>query len=226
LEQLAAGALSEEDEATQSLLKCFAPASSGIDRDRLMFLAGRAAGLAEAARPQPSPTSRTNGRHAWVWPAATAVMSAVSLLLAIALFVRPASSIADRDGAPPAPAHNQPPPQLPQADGARVVVDSPSPVEGERVASDMRPRAASSDAVQSAGSRTRSYLRQREIALTHGIDALPESPAPAASVAGAALPQRELLEELLPGGARQASGSGPFGEFFSWPSFHHSEDNL
>jgi hypothetical protein len=211
--------LSEEDQATESLLKDFVPASSGIDRDRLMYLAGRAAAFAEAG-PRPSHRSRAAG-NAWIWPAATAVMSATSLALAIALVIRPAPSIAEREGSAP-PAHRQEP-QIPDPSGMRALVHDAAPAQ--RTELDDPRGAERSEAVEFAGSRARNYLQQREIALNHGVDALPTA-ASAESVARAALPQRKLLEELLPPAAGQASDSAPFGDFFSWPLFNQSEDNL
>jgi hypothetical protein len=76
-----------------------------------------------------------------------------------------------------------------------------------------------------AAARARSYLQRRDIALNHGADALPTA-APGQSVARAALPQRKLLEELLPPAADPTTDSRPFGAFFSWPSLNQSEDNL
>jgi hypothetical protein len=217
---------SEDDLATESLLKGFVPASSGIDRDRLMFLAGRASALAEAERPQPSRSVKAGGDRAWVWPAATAVMSATSLALAIALVVRPAPSIADREER----AHPIPPrqesPQIPAPTRTEALVNDSAPAEVAGHESLVNNSAKAAKATSSAGSHARRYLEQRELAIEHGVDALPTSAAPAASVARAALPQRKLLEELLPAGVRETSSSAPFGEFFSWPSFNPSEDNL
>jgi hypothetical protein len=59
--------LNPELAAVEAALASLVPKASGVDRDRLMFLAGQA-----AARPR---------RGAWLWPCATAA----SLLLAAAL---------------------------------------------------------------------------------------------------------------------------------------------
>jgi hypothetical protein len=222
----AGDSLNEEDQATESLLKVFEPAASGINRDRLMYLAGRASALAEAATPQPSHSLKVGGDRAWIWPAATAVMSAISLALAIALLVRPAPSIADRDErVQPAPSHRQEP-QAPEAIESESLVHDSIPVEGNRVEVVVHRSDKSAPVAPSVGASARRYLEQRELALQHGVDALPVSAAPAASVARVALPQRKLLDELLPAGVRETSSADPFGEFFSWPSLNPSEDNL
>jgi hypothetical protein len=73
--------INEELAAIESALASLKPAASGVDRDRVMFLAGRMSAVTNAPLHQKQKTS-------WLWPCATAV----SLLLAIAssgmLFLR------------------------------------------------------------------------------------------------------------------------------------------
>lgn len=64
--------------AVEAALASLAPRASGLDRNRLMYLAGQAAGL-KTARRRPA---------AWLWPCATAA----SLLLAAVLGLRGSTS--------------------------------------------------------------------------------------------------------------------------------------
>ena len=64
--------LNEELSAVEAALAALKPAASGVDRDRVMFLAGRASAGTNA-------TLRPSRRTHWLWPCTTAV----SLLLAI-----------------------------------------------------------------------------------------------------------------------------------------------
>ena len=59
--------------ATEAALAALAPAPAALDRDRLMFQAGR------AARPVAP----------WSWPAATGVLTAVAAALALVMITRP-----------------------------------------------------------------------------------------------------------------------------------------
>jgi hypothetical protein len=65
--------INEELAAVEAALASLKPATSGVDRDRVMFLAGRMSAVANAPLHQKQKTP-------WLWPCATAV----SLLLAIA----------------------------------------------------------------------------------------------------------------------------------------------
>ena len=63
-------------------LSTLAPQKSGIDRDRLMYLAGCASVTAETPVASGSATK-------WLWPMATGVMTAVALLLGVLLVFKP-----------------------------------------------------------------------------------------------------------------------------------------
>ena len=74
--------MNEPNDPLESALRQFSPRSvfdgglrSNLDRDRLMFLAGR-----ESERP-----ALTGSRVGWLWPAATFTMSGVAACFAIAL---------------------------------------------------------------------------------------------------------------------------------------------
>jgi len=147
-----------------------------LDRDALMFAAGRAAGLQQSAMP--------NIRHraGWLWPAATALMTAASLLLAATLL------------------HQSQP-----REGAQQVA-KPQEAVAERVEVAEVRRLRSDDAAMLSMPRaTSGYLGLRHLALTQGVAALeterlmangrgtgldaPSRPAPANA--------RDLFNELL-----------------------------
>lgn len=70
--------------ALEAALASLTPRADRLDRDRLMFLAGRA-----SAAPPPSPRLRT-------WQAAFAAMSAVAASLLVALVVQPGPQVVER----------------------------------------------------------------------------------------------------------------------------------
>ena len=65
--------INEELAAVETALATLKPAASGVDRDRVMFLAGRVSAVTQAK-------PRQRRKADWLWPCATVV----SLLLAIA----------------------------------------------------------------------------------------------------------------------------------------------
>ncbi len=87
---------SERDDdlaAWEARLSAFQPAPSRLNRDRAMYLAGRASvGTELAGRAEPN--------TAWAWPTAFSVMTAVAGCLLVALILRPLeiapSTVADR----------------------------------------------------------------------------------------------------------------------------------
>src|SRR5262245_24697630 len=97
--------------AVERVLAAVSPAPPRIDRDRLMFLAGAASATATGPRPVASgrrqppdrtedalndlpargdPTGKLTLHARLLWPATSAVLGATSLVLAIALLIRPA----------------------------------------------------------------------------------------------------------------------------------------
>ena len=72
--------LAAELQQLENELRELVPSGGGLNRDRLLFEAGRASALAES-RPAASASS-------WQWPAAAATMTAVAASLALALVVQ------------------------------------------------------------------------------------------------------------------------------------------
>ena len=83
-------------------LAALAPARGLVDRDRLMYEAGRRSALA-------------NRRRAWAWPAVAASLGLVAIGQSIALVRRPAERIVERVVVAPAP-------EQPRDDAAELVV--------------------------------------------------------------------------------------------------------
>jgi len=183
--------------AVERQLARLTPAAPRIDRDRLMFEAGRAAEQA-ASEPSPTPALRTKNssitamlriagsRHQF-WPAATATMTAASVLLATMLvWQRQALQLVAQPGAPPIVA-------------TQTVDPVPSIVAQSAPQSEMTKSGWPTYRSPQSG-----YLGVRYIALTRGVNAIEPMFSTNARVYGGKpsndLPptQRELLNELLP----------------------------
>jgi hypothetical protein len=195
--------LAPELVALERQLLGLTPALPRIDRDRLMFDAGRAAALTErgtvvaANEPSPSPslrgrgievaaTLRVAGRRAWFWPAATAMMTAASLFLATMLvwqnrsqFVAQQPALPERSDQPREVAHSG---DVPPATSFAVRERSPKPA------------------------LTSGYLGIRYVAVTAGVGALPDDFQAATAGRDASSKKkssepatvRNLMNELLP----------------------------
>lgn len=88
--------------ATEAALAALTPVPAALDRDRLMFQAGRAA----------------RGTASWAWPAATGVLTALAAALALVMVLRPpvvteTVVIHVPVEVPPAPAPPKPAPETP-----------------------------------------------------------------------------------------------------------------
>lgn len=155
------------------------PAMPRVDRDQLMFAAGMVRGERRGAR----------GRN-WLWPTATALATAASLLLAVALWRQTSS------------------PNGPKRVIAIQPAVNPQSAELDEVIVDRFTAAPWSDLTNSG------YLGLRNIALARGVGALPQEPQFAGAQSQrsqsaapyAPTTSRDLLKELLPEDAR---GSEP-----------------
>lgn len=188
------------------------PAAPRLDRDRLMFNAGREAIIAaqrfRQTEPSPNPslqgrgidaaaTLRVAGPHRWFWPAATATMTAATLLLATMLvWQRPTQPIAAQSPTPPLPttvATTAPPAQPVDTTASATPAAAPSENYGWPMASPP----------------TVGYLGLRYIALTRGVGELETHNRTASSdsdsTVTAPATQRELLRELLPSANHKVS---------------------
>jgi hypothetical protein len=172
-------------EPVERLLVGAAPVPPRIDRDRLMFLAGVASATPGSAGASPSqaPPSHLQ-RRAWLWPVSTAALAATSLILAMALLVRPAPPerivYLDRPATNPI---SPPAPRTPEQPSISVAVAR-------------RPEPSDLPA--------NNYVRSRDVALRLGLDALGshstsggDSPAPT---------YRTWLESFVP---PQPNSPGP-----------------
>jgi hypothetical protein len=158
-------------------------AMARVDRDRLMFEAGRAAGSATGSR-RSALAEPVAPFGKWFWPAATAAMTAATVLLGAMLVFSGAWRGAGGK---------------PQTE---IVVSTPDVPNGSPFAHADRHRFARNSAAWMPGNGTPTgYLGIRYVALAHGVDALereiPHAGGDAGEVTSPAN-SRELLKELLP----------------------------
>lgn len=191
--------------AIERQLARLTPAAPRIDRDRLMFAAGQAAaGSTEPRRlgyiAGPSRAGELSANlfraRAWFWPAATATMTAATLLLATMLvWQRASQSIAVHQPAPPQPATVATAPAAQSVDTTTAAAPVARQSEDYGWPMVSRPTAG--------------YLGLRYIALTRGVGELETHNRTASSDSdssgNAPATQRELLRELLPAADRRVS---------------------
>jgi len=188
--------LAPELVALERQLLGLTPALPRIDRDRLMFEAGRASvQMIEERSPSRSLRGRgidaaaslpVAGRRGWFWPAATALTTAASFLLATMLvFQNRSQFVAEQSNTPPAPDES----------------NNITQVSNDLPAEPFARREWSTKPVLNDG-----YLGIRYIAVTAGIGALPDnfqSTATVREVPDKNKPSepatvRNLMNELLP----------------------------
>jgi hypothetical protein len=175
--------------ALEQRLAAFTPAAVRVDRDRLMFAAGRVAavvgGSPSVVRPQP--------HTAWYWPAATVLMTAASILLAVMLVRqtewRPMT-------AKPAASH-----LVGTSDNTVKPAAGSDSIQFDQLAADR-------GSWPWSARPTSGYLALRYVALTQGVGAIGGRPAAANGVPDEPTPPptaRELMEELLPAAVHASS---------------------
>jgi hypothetical protein len=153
-----------------------------VDRDRLMFEAGRAAGIAER---ELAATPRVAGVPRWFWPAAAAMMTAACFVLSTMLVWRgDAVSVAQSEAKPQA-----------------VGLAGNASRSGDG-ASELAPMAGIESLQREYTRPSGGYLETRYIALTRGVGELrSENDGEFSIPSGALRPAataRELLRELAP----------------------------
>jgi hypothetical protein len=143
-------------EPIERLLAGFQAVAPQIDRDRLMFAAGRASiGPRSAIQTIPA----TSSARPTIWHASTAVLAATTLALAFSLWSRPVSS---PSVARPEIARHEAPP------AAALARASASPVDQQA----RPPLAAAHYERIVAQVAPTNYVRTREVALRMGLDAI------------------------------------------------------
>ena len=161
--------------AIERRLRSLASSPSQIDRDRLMFEAGRA-----AASGHQRLTSRERILSARFWPVAAATMTAATILLSAMLLRSPTDRGSTANTA---------------SNVAASLPASPSALPETTDVAQLVPVAWRPASAVSSG-----YLGSRYVALTRGVDALEmESPAhtDATDEEAPTLGARELLQDLL-----------------------------
>lgn len=166
----------------EAALASLSPRASRVDRDQLLYLAGRASA---------EQTSVGNLRRPWLWPAATAVSASAAVVLAVLLLARPEPRVVERIVYVPQPR---------EAEGQqnqKTSHDQPAPLMADEHV-DSSPAVPATDPIWSVtDGRGTNYLRLRQMVLASGVDALP---APAFSGSNLAEPPasyREMSDRLL-----------------------------
>ena len=184
------------DASLAEKLTAYAPRPPRIDRDQLMFEAGRAAAAVELSS-APGPRSQSPSR--WFWPASTLAMSALSLALTAVLITRP-----------------DPPERIvyvPTEPGSTQVVD-----EKSFQAADVPTRAKAtgdSPALTLASLPDNHPLKLRQIALTEGVDALVPAVTDSAPRMTPPLSRGALLQRL----SAPPRADQPQPGLFRWPAW-------
>jgi hypothetical protein len=153
--------IDEQQELERALSK-LRPAASNIDRDRFLFLAGRASA-------EEIGLGTKFGR--WMWPAATSLSSLAAVVLLVLLVTRTGPD-ANRADTLEARGHQPPVPSVPQ-----VAAESGPEmhVEMHGLADEaFAPAAPTADETARALSAESNYPRLRSFVLAYGIEALPE----------------------------------------------------
>jgi hypothetical protein len=144
--------LREEMSEFERDLQSLSPRPSGVDRDRLMFLAGQASATAD--RENGTAVASSRRRNARFWQTATAVLSLTTIGLATALWQQPAPQVVERIVYLPLPVPDE---------QTAPVIDTPAavaaPLEAQR--SVAQHAGASNDATASTPPASESHgLRQ------------------------------------------------------------------
>lgn len=179
--------LNAADQQVESLLASFVPAAPAVDRDRLMFEAGWQAALASLE----NLPARQSKLSRYAWPAATALATAASVMLAVMLVRQPeqvenVAQMAPREEVQEVTVDPAPPTPEPEAiDEARLVASPPAlpwPFRSVSLAGD-------------------NYLAVRSAVLETGLSALrPSEPTMTSSDDTVRPPvtMRSLMDEYLP----------------------------
>jgi hypothetical protein len=181
-------------------LRRLSPTQPQIDRDRLMFLAGRASAVGESTQYSvlstgcsgdlyhPVRTRATTGYGNLLWPAAASVLAATSLGLAITIAVRAVPSpplIVVREAAPA------------QGDADAHAAQSPKDVVPSR-------RIVAPPVVAAALAPGENYLRTREVAFRMGLEALGS---PGTTLRTDVPTYREMLENIAAAAGKSESSA-------------------
>jgi hypothetical protein len=172
--------LTPDLQAIEGQLARLTPVAARVDRDRLMFEAGRV-----AARPRwPGFMAGPASHGGLVWPAVTAFMTAASLLLAVSLvWQRHSFEIALQE--------------RPQAISVVQVGDQRP---AELLSTNTQPSLATAEWM-TLRQPAKGYLSIRYAALTRGVNAIDTGPSNSGvddSTGGLEQTQREMLDELMP----------------------------
>jgi hypothetical protein len=199
--------MSREENARQDLhslselelaLAALVPRDEGLNRDRLMYLAGQASVVSEKQESvTPLRSVRRRNLMNWAWPSAFATMTGIAALLMVALVVRPEQRVEERIVFVP----TAPPERAPMSDRSG---DDPIPAIASADIANTQPGWLAWTPLLwppiTGSVYEPSYLELRKQALLHGLKpGQPRAWEPAAEgrVQSEAIPPRERLNRWL-----------------------------
>jgi hypothetical protein len=184
--------LSPDLQAFEAQLSSLQPTTGRLERDRLMFEAGKAATQAERIKPTPS-TAR------WAWPTVSAVMTVAAAVLLAVLVLNP-GTVATKNSTE---VEGERPKQgvggmdRPTAPSVPESISDPDDQEYEAPARMLASLLSGSDKASDGASA--SYLRQRDMLLAFGGNDLPEFKETASAKGGRSntrVSYKDLLDDL------------------------------
>lgn len=158
---------------TENLLRQFAPAPVNIDRERLMFLAGRAAAEARLSVAETPVVAKTKGDYRrFLWPA---VAACLAIALAVQYTRPPRERVVVREVLVPQAALSRLVAEVPEQPLSPV--PQPRPTTAQSIATGLKPEVERNVSQNiPLALPTSSVLQMRNVALRFGVDALPATP--------------------------------------------------
>lgn len=182
--------LSPKLQSFEAQLASLQPTTGRLERDRLMFEAGKAA--AQAARPVPSTAH-------WAWPAVSTVMTAAAAFLLAVIVLQPGSLVVKdtREPEGEAPERTAGAPDRPAVPSAAGDVSDPDDQEQDTSGTLLASLFCQGDSSYHESGAT--YLQQRNILLAFDDDRLAELKEPSSAKGGRSntrVSYLDLLDEL------------------------------
>jgi hypothetical protein len=197
----------------ERVLAALTPRGGGVNRDRLMYLAGQA-----SVQRSSGPEERTS----WYWPASTALSTAAAVLMGLLLFHGPNRSSTD------SVAGQGPPKARPQSVERRP--ESPADQRSIPLMPRREPLARGDSAPALEAPETARdwahFVRTRRTALTRGLDAIQELEVPSPQDRVVASTYWGESKRLLPRQSTQDSHEVSRNRLPSWQDFFMTGENL
>lgn len=192
--------ITDELTAVESALTGLKPKASGIDRDRLLFLAGQAAGQSG-----PAVTAALPRALRWFWPAATMVSLSASVVFGVLTFHRQAAA--------------DPVIRYVYVEIEKPGAQKPQPVPVIAQTTAAVPEVRDTDVSSQQWRVESAMLRSRHQVLITDIERLPMPSASGAGARRTALTMQDARNSFFPGEKLEHKPSTGYGLLkWSWPS--------